>query len=202
MIGVASGAFGWPDILSIRDGAAKGFIYNGFSRMIGIGLFCMALFGAWKRELSKVIYRIGNSSVAKTARGTELLIMIGAMLATLLVGGVTSASTLTFGPIADELGAKQEIHPYRRANLLTGFANAFPAILPFISAFIFISLSVLDPLVAENAHLPSVTPMEIFSGAFYPMVLFLVLLVSILTGWDRIYEGENGAAVRKRQIEK
>ena len=202
VIGIASGAFGWADILSIQEGNPAGFIYDGFVGMIGIGLFCMALFGAMgvleeSGMLSLVIEKIGSSSVARTARGTELLIMIGAMLTTLLVGGVTSASTLTFGPIADELGAKQEIHPYRRANLLTGFANTFPAILPFISAFIFISLSVLDPMVAESSYLPSVSPMEMFCGAFYPMILFVVLFVSILTGWDRIYEGEGGKAVKK-----
>ena len=203
IIGVASGAFGLDAVLSITDGNAGGFIYDGFVGMIGICLFCMALFGAMgileeSGMMSAIIDKIGSSSFAKTPMGTELLIMIGAVLTTVLVGGVTSASTLTFGPVADELGAKQEIHPYRRANLLTGFANTFPAILPFISAFIFIAASVIDPMVEESSYLPAVTPMQIFSGAFYPMVLFFVLLISILTGWDRIYEGENGVAVKKK----
>lgn len=203
IIGVASGAFGLDAVLSITDGNAGGFIYDGFVGMIGICLFCMALFGAMGIQeesgmMSAIIDKIGSSSFAKTPMGTELLIMIGAVLTTVLVGGVTSASTLTFGPVADELGAKQEIHPYRRANLLTGFANTFPAILPFISAFIFIAASVIDPMVEESSYLPAVTPMQIFSGAFYPMVLFFVLLISILTGWDRIYEGENGVAVKKK----
>ena len=91
--------------------------------------------------------------------------------------------------MADELGARHQIHPYRRANFLTGYANTFPAILPFISAFIFISASSIEPLLEEYSYLPAVTPLQIFSGAFYPMVLFVVLTVSILTGWDRIYEG-------------
>lgn len=30
----------------MENGAATGFIYNGFTGMIGICLFCMALFGA------------------------------------------------------------------------------------------------------------------------------------------------------------
>lgn len=86
--------------------------------------------------------------------------------------------------MADELGARHQIHPYRRANFLTGYANTFPAILPFISAFIFISASSIEPLLEEYSYLPAVTPLQIFSGAFYPMVLFVVLTVSILTGWD------------------
>lgn len=201
--GLASGAFGPDAILSIQDGAAGGFIYEGFTGMIGICLFCMALFGALgileeSGMMHAVIETIGNSSAAKTARGTELLIMLGSLLTTVLVGGVTSASVLTFGPVADELGAEHKIHPYRRANLLTGFANTFPAILPFISAFIFISESVIEPLVEESSYLPAVAPSQIFSGAFYPMVLFFVLLISILTGWDRIYEGKNGAVERRK----
>ena len=59
-----------------------------------------------------------------------VLIGIGSMISTVLLGGVTSASVLTFGPVADELGARHQIHPYRRANFLTGYANSFPAIIP------------------------------------------------------------------------
>lgn len=197
IIGVASGAFDLDAILSIQDGNAAGFIYTGFTGMIGICLFCIALFGAMgilekSGMMNQMIQSISDSPFAKNARGAELLIAAGSMLTTVLVGGVTSASVLTFGPVADELGAKHNIHPYRRANILTGFANSFPAILPFISAFIFISVSVIEPLVEESSYLTAVTPMQIFSGAFYPMLLFVVLLISILSGWDRIYEGEDG----------
>ena len=81
------------------------------------------------------------------------------------------------------------------AGILLG---SHPAILPFISAFIFISASSIEPLLEEYSYLPAVTPLQIFSGAFYPMVLFVVLTVSILTGWDRIYEGPDGAILHKK----
>ena len=45
-VGLLSGTFGPSDILGVENGAATGFIYNGFTGMIGICLFCMALFGA------------------------------------------------------------------------------------------------------------------------------------------------------------
>ena len=202
-VGLLSGTFGPSDILGVENGAATGFIYNGFIGMIGICLFCMALFGAMgvlneSGTMERMIQGICNSRFARTARGAELLIGLGSMLTTLLVGGVTSASVLTFGSVADELGARHQIHPYRRANFLTGYANTFPAILPFISAFIFISASSIEPLLEEYSYLPAVTPLQIFSGAFYPMVLFVVLTISILTGWDRIYEGPDGAILHKK----
>ena len=31
-----------------------------------------------------------------------------------------------FGPIADEIGKSKGLHPYRRANLLDGFASTLP----------------------------------------------------------------------------
>ena len=203
IVGLATGTFGPGDILGVQNGAAVGFIYDGFVGMIGICLFCMALFGAMgvleeSGMMEHMIQGICNSRFASTPRGAELLIAVGSMITTLLVGGVTSASVLTFGPVADELGARHQIHPYRRANFLTGYANTFPAILPFISAFIFISASSIEPLLETYTYLPSVTPFQIFSGAFYPMVLFVVLTVSILTGWDRVYEGPNGSVVRKK----
>ena len=202
-VGLLSGTFGPSDILGVENGAATGFIYNGFTGMIGICLFCMALFGAMgvlneSGTMERMIQGICNSRFARSARGAELLIGLGSMLTTLLVGGVTSASVLTFGSVADELGARHQIHPYRRANFLTGYANTFPAILPFISAFIFISASSIEPLLEEYSYLPAVTPLQIFSGAFYPMVLFVVLTISILTGWDRIYEGPDGAILHKK----
>lgn len=206
VIGLIAGVFGPSAILGIKGGNATGFIYSGFTGMIGICLFCIALFGAMgvlqdSGTMERTIQGICNSPFARTERGTELLIALGSFVTTILLGGVTSASVITFGPVADELGAKHDIHPYRKANLLTGFANTFPAILPFISAFIFISASVIQPLVEENSYLPNVTPFQIFSGAYYPMILFCVLLCSILTGWDRIYEGADGSVSKMKYVE-
>jgi Na+/H+ antiporter NhaC len=205
MIGLVSHTFGLSAILGFNNGKATGFLYDGFTGMIGTCLFCIALFGTMgvlsdSGVLDRTIQGICGSPFARTEKGAELLIAFGSFIATILVGGVTSASVLTFGPIADELGAKHDIHPYRRANILSGFANTFPAILPFISAFIFISTSVLQPLIKENNYLPNITPVQIFSGAFYPMILFCVLLFSILSGWDRVYEGRDGEILRERSV--
>ena len=38
-VGLLSGTFGPSDILGVENGAATGFIYNGFTGMIGICLF-------------------------------------------------------------------------------------------------------------------------------------------------------------------
>lgn len=203
VIGLIAGVFTPDTIFSVKDGAIGGFVYNGFKSMMGIGVFCIALFGVRgiledSGTMERLIKAIETSPVARSVKGTELLIMLGTIVTTALLGGVTSASVLTFGGIADEIGGKKLIHPYRRANLLSGFANSLPAIIPFISAFIFISATVIGPLSQEFSYIPSITPAAISAGCFYPIVLFFVLLGSILTGWDVVFEGDEGEVVRKR----
>lgn len=202
IIGLAVGVFTPETIFSVKDGAIGGFVYTGFKSMMGIGVFCIALFGVRgiledSGTMERLIKAIENSSLSSTVKGTELLIMLGTIITTALLGGVTSASVLTFGTIANEIGGKKSIHPYRRANLLSGFANSLPAIIPFISAFIFISATVIEPMSQEFSYIPSITPGAISSGCFYPIVLFFVLLGSILSGWDVIFEGEDGKIAGK-----
>lgn len=202
IIGLAVGVFTPATIFSVEDGAIGGFVYNGFKSMMGIGVFCIALFGIRgiledSGTMERLIKAIENSSIASSVKGTEILIMVGTIITTALLGGVTSASVLTFGGIADEIGGKKSIHPYRRANLLSGFANSLPAIIPFISAFIFISATVIGPMSQEFSYIPPITPAAISVGCFYPIVLFFVLLGSILTGWDVVYEGPGGEVVRR-----
>lgn len=202
LVGLIAGVFTFPDILSITDGNVTGFLYNGFVGMIGICLFCMSLFGIMgvlneSGMMDSIIKAFCSSKLARTDRGTEILIALGSMITTVLLGGVTSASVLTFGPVVNELGACHQIHPYRRANLLSGYANSFPAIIPFISAFIFISTAVVSPLQEQYAYIPGISPVDIFKGCFYPMVLFVVLTYSVISGWDRKYEGEEGKLIAK-----
>jgi Na+/H+ antiporter NhaC len=112
--------------------------------------------------------------MAQTETGAELLCMAGISLTTILLGGVTSASILTFGPILNKIGSAKNIHPYRRANLLDGTANSLPAIIPFLSVFVFI-----------GSALTGLSPVVVAGGTIYGFALFFVFLVSVITGWGR-----------------
>ena len=90
----------------------------------------------------------------------------------MLLGGVTSASILTFGPILNRIGSAKNIHPYRRATLLDGTANSLPAIVPFMSVFVFI-----------GSALTGLSPVAVAAGTVYGFILFIVFLASVLTGW-------------------
>jgi len=43
---------------------------------------------------------------------------------------------------------------------------------------------------------PPLTPVDLFFSAAYPLVLTVVMIIAIVTGWGRRFEGEGGKAVR------
>src|SRR5699024_11110823 len=66
--------------------------------------------------LDRIVPALTSSRLADTPRGAEAAIGLGVSATTVLFGGVNSAAMLTFGPVADEIGARQGLHPYRRTN--------------------------------------------------------------------------------------
>lgn len=170
-----------------------GFLPLGVKGMMGTVTLVISVFGIMGiiREsgaMDRTVNAILNSKLANTTRGTEIAIAIGICLTTAFFGGVTSASLLTYGPVADEIGKKKDIHPYRRANLIDGFANSIPVIIPFLSCFVIIT-----------AALSGLSPVTVAGGLIYPAVLFVVLLFSIFSGWGRIYEDKDGKVVKSNQ---
>lgn len=162
-----------------------GFLPEGLESMLGVVSLVIAVFGIMgvlkeAGALDNIVEAILKSKLAKNTRGSELAMALGSSITCLFFGGVTSAAILTFGPIADEIGSRKGIHPYRRANMLDGVVHTLPVVVPFLSAFVFITVALTD-----------LSPIDVSKGLIYPMVLFLVLLFAIITGWGLRYEGEN-----------
>ncbi len=162
-----------------------GFLVDGVASMLGTVGLVIAVFGIMgilteAGLLEFIVDKILNSKMAQTPRGAEFACLIGVSLTTVIFGGVTSASILTFGPVLNKIGAAKGLHPYRRANLLDGVANSLPAIIPFMSTFVFIGVV-----------FSGLSPVSVAIGAVYPIFLFLTLIFSITTGWGRTFEGEN-----------
>ena len=99
----------------------------------------------------------------------------------------------SFGKVQNELGKRVGLHPYRRANLLDGFANAIVLVIPFLSVFVFLGAL----LSSGYDFVQPLTLTQVASGMIYCVMLFLVLLFSVITGWGRDYEGPDGRPVRK-----
>lgn len=184
VVGLASGLFTFADVFAndAANNAAVGFLIDGVNNILPTCALVISVFGIMgvlndAGLLDYLAERILDSKAASTERGAELVCMLGISLTTILFGGVTSASILTFGPILNRIGSAKNIHPYRRANLLDGTANSLPAIVPFMSVFVFI-----------GAALTGLSPVEVAGGTFYAFALFGTFLFAVITGWGRQHE--------------
>lgn len=188
LTGLTMGLFPFSEVFA-NDPAhnvVTGFLVTGVSSMLGTVGLVIAVFGIMGvlTEAGALDYLVGkilSSKMAQTPRGAEFAAAIGISLTTIIFGGVTSASILTFGPVLNKIGAAKGIHPYRRANLLDGIANSLPAVIPFMGVFVFI-----------GSALTGLSPVIVFGGTLYAFSLFTVFIVSIITGWGRTFEGKNG----------
>lgn len=57
------------------------------------------------------------------------------------------------------------------------------AIIPFLSAFIFIVSAIISSLQKEYPFIQPVNPIDLSLAAFYPLTLFVVMSFSIIVGW-------------------
>ena len=195
---LAFGLINFDSIISVADGAPKGFLTDGVSGMMGTVTLVMSVYGIMgvlnaAGALDKITGGILSSKLGRTVRGAEISMMLGICFTTLLFGGVTSASMATFGKVQNEIGKRAGLHPYRRSNLLDGFANSLPVVVPFLSAFVFIGAL----LTQGYDFVAPLSITQISSGMIYCVVLFFVLLFSVITGWGRAFEGPNGEPVKK-----
>jgi Na+/H+ antiporter NhaC len=170
---------------------AVGFLVTGVKSMLGTVGLVIAVFGIMgvlteAGMLDYLVERILKSRLAATPGGSEVAALIGISLTTVIFGGVTSASILTFGPVLNKVGAARGIHPYRRANILDALANSLPACIPFMSVFVFI-----------GAAMTGQSPVVVAGGTLYAFTLFITMVVSIASGWGRDYEGSQGESVKQ-----
>ncbi|MGO1848566.1 MULTISPECIES: Na+/H+ antiporter NhaC family protein [unclassified Microbacterium] len=174
------------------EGNAAGFLVGGLAAILPTIALVLAVFGIMGVLIeSGVIERttraLAGSRLAATPAGAETVIALGTSLVTVAYGGVNSAAMATFGPIVDRIGAAVGLHPYRRANIMDCFAMGLSCVVPLLSAFVFIAATLTD--------LP---PAAIFVGCVYPLVLTVVMVVAIATGWGRRFEAPSGEQMRRR----
>lgn len=178
VLGLLTGILTPAQIVSVKDGAISGVITGGIANVSGIMLMCLALFG-----FTGVIHRTGLADAAEkflgreaaSPRSAETLLAVVTVLISAALAAVTSVAVALAGQLADRL-LRDRIDPYRRAYLLAGFANSLPVILPF-SAFSLITLS-----AASSLGDASLTPFTLMTATYYPVALFVVFTLSIVTG--------------------
>lgn len=199
IVGLATGMLSPSGIVGVENGAITGFLVGGVANIIpiiGLNVGIFAMLGVLESAgvLDRLVEIVVSSGWVTTPRRAELVIGGGTLVTATMFAGANGPSMLIFGPIADRIGAQVGLHPYRRANVMDCFALGLGSIVPVVSSFLFIS----SLLTVDQGDAPALNPMSIFVGAFYPLVLTCVILIAVLTGWGRRFEGVDGA-VEKNQ---
>lgn len=197
VVGLASGMLEPSGIVGVQDDQITGFLVEGVAGIlpiIGLNVGVFAMLGILDAAgvIDALVARVVASGWARTPRRAELAIGVGVLGTTTLFASVNGPSMLVFGPIADRIGARVGLHPYRRANVMDCFALGLGSVMPFVSSFLFIA----SLLTTGMPGVPALDPLQIFTGAFYPFCLTAVILVAVLTGWGRRFEGPDGAVVK------
>ncbi|MFF2654954.1 Na+/H+ antiporter NhaC family protein [Streptomyces sp. NPDC058045] len=201
--GLATGLLSLRGIVGVTDGAPTGFLITGVGDMLSVIALVVTVFGIMgvlteAGILDWLVSTLTGSRLAQTPRGAELAIGIGISGTTLLFGGVNSAAMLTFGPVADEIGGRVRLHPYRRAVVMDCFAMGIAAIVPVLSAYLFIGAQ----LTTGIKNVPALATTDIFVAMLYPLILTAVMIVAAFTGWGRRFEGADGVELKEPEPER
>ena len=202
VIGLLTGIIGFNDIMSVENGGLSGFAIDGIKNMLGtIGyLYTVAgIMGILEESgtMDRLIKSLLNSKLAQTDIGAEIIMGAGIIVSSLCLGAANGPAIIMFGPVADEIGQAKNLHPYRRANLLDGFASTIPVLVPFVSSFIFMVITIVNGLMQDYPFIEAINPIKLTGATFHCICLFFVLLYSVFSGWGRRYEGPNGEELKE-----
>ncbi|KGJ87864.1 Na+/H+ antiporter NhaC family protein [Thalassotalea sp. ND16A] len=193
LIGIVSGLITLEQLVYIENTNVKGIIVEGATSNLDTIVMIVLMMGAYGvlREYGLLDSLISSlkGSWGNTPRNTELTMFgIGWLLNFLLIG-LVARITVVAGPIFNELGQSHNIHPTRRANILDGVANSFSFVVPW-HIWPLIMIMTINPLVEIYPYLSVPAPIDFFTATFYPLVIWLVMLISIISGFGRKFEKE------------
>ena len=93
---------------------------------------------------------------------------------------------------------KNDIHPYRRANILATTICTFPFFLPF-GGCVLLLLGGISSQTDAYAFLPKLGAGDMIATTFYSWAIWAVMLVSCITGKGRAFEGRNGEYIEAKK---
>ncbi|MBU3070942.1 hypothetical protein KOI40_14050 [Aestuariicella sp. G3-2] len=188
----------WHQVFYVEGRQLKGIVVEGVVQNLETVVMILLMMGAYgvmrAYGVLEAIVTSLKSKLGKTPRSTELTLFgIGWLLNFVLIGLVARV-TVVAGPIFDELGRAQNLHPCRRANLLDGVANSFSFVVPWHIWPLFMIMTI-TPLLELYPYLQVPGPTDFIYSTFYPLIIWVVMLFAVITGYGRKFEGPDGSAV-------
>ena len=199
VIGLVAGLFDFSAIVAIEDGALVGAIPSGVAGMTAVSILLILVV-----SMGELLTRSGcmeatvnwlNSSVIKSPRGAELAIFSLSTIFGILIAAINTIANICVAPFVNAIGRKNNLHPYRSANILATTICSFPFFVPF-GGCVLLLLGGLSSMKDAYPFLPELAATDMFFTAFYPWAIWVITLVACITGWGRLFEGKNGEPVK------
>lgn len=184
VLGLGFDLFNVSHLLCVCNGKAFGAIVNGISGMTDICILLMvvvSLSGIFIRSgcMDAIVDRLSNNN-HYTSKKAEILILVLVALAGILVAAVNTIANICVAPFVNSLGLRFGLHPYRRTTLLATVVCTFPFILPYGGCIL-----LLQKGVEASGITIDLQPTDFFLTAFYPWLLFIVMLFATLFNYKR-----------------
>ena len=200
IVGLGANLFTIADLCSIQNGSIKGAFPDGVAGMTTVCILLMVIVSMGNLLTSSgfmdEMVNYLNNSVIKSVTGAELVMFIFASIFSLLISAINTIPNICAGPLLNAIGKKNDIHPYRRANILAVSVCSFNAFMPF-GGSVLLLLGIMNTLSSTYTFIEVLSPNAFLFTTFYPLVIWIVMFVAIITGWGRIYEGASGEPVKK-----
>ena len=202
VIGLASGLFGLSAIVTMKDGNLIGAIPEGVAGMTTVSILLIMVVA-----MGNLLVKSGcmdktvdwlNNTVIKSPRGADIAIFSLATIFGILIAAINTIANICVAPFINAVGKKNNLHPYRRANILATAICSFPFFLPF-GGCVLLLLGGLSTMMDTYPFLPTLAPTDMMFTAFYSWAIWVVMLVTCITGWDRTFEGKDGEIVREKK---
>lgn len=192
VLGVFTGKIPLSEIVSVPEQfGAGGIILEGINNAVPTMIIVLVLFAQinFLKEGGGInLIMEFMSKFVKGVRSAEATI-VGILIMLNLATGLNTAAILGTGEIANELGRKYNIHGYRRANLLDCAGTTLNYLMPYMVPVVVGSM--VSTMFAPFEGAKVVSTVEVVTHQYYPWVMLVILIISIITGYGRTFMSDS-----------
>ncbi|NLX64161.1 MAG: hypothetical protein GX022_05210 [Clostridiaceae bacterium] len=200
IVGLASGLFKFSDIFSYPGGFKVGGIF--IDAITGSAGTVMMLYGVFAllgiMEKSGLVDLVGEklAKVARGVRGTEVSIVLSVGIMAWITG-VIAVGMVALGDTIIKIGERVGINKYRRANLMDCGGIALAALVPWT-----VHTVLPAQLAASSVEGVSISPTNVLTHNFYSIIMLIMLIIMIVTGYGRNNNPELSSNAEKAASEE
>ncbi len=200
IIGLAAGLFSVADLAMIEDGAVIGAIPDGVAGMTTVSILLMVVV-----SMGNLLIKSGcmettvnwlNEKVIKTPRDADIAIFLLSTIFGILIAAINTIANICVSPFVNAIGRKNDLHPYRRADILSTAVCSFPFFVPY-GGCVLLLIGTMKSVSSTYSFVQPLDPSSLFFTVFYSWAVWFVTLFACVSGWGREFEGKGGETVKQ-----